>query len=153
MKLEKICLAVGIVAAGGFLYSVYQLWKGMKVEVAPPFQNFMTKVFLPMERLSLAPKAKKLFREMKIKDTPLFVKNCKNAQDFLAFYQQRAVLTYHHNQALLDWLDFDPYKLSNEQIKRKHLSIEFLEDSELITVNPTITRFQQDGDMSKVILG
>ena len=154
MKLEKICLAVGVLATGGFLYSIYQLWKGKKVGVADhPIETLIGRKFLPMERLSLDQKAKKLFKEMKINDAPLFVKNCKSGQDFLAFYQQRAVLTYHHNAALLEWLDFDPYKLSKEQVKDKHFDLELLEELEQITVNPTITRYQQDGDMSKVVLG
>ena len=153
MKLGKICLAVGIVATGGFLYSVYQLWKGMKVGGAlRPIRNLVARNFLPMDQLLFHPKAQKLFRDLKINDTPLFAMDCKNGQDFLAYYQQRAVLTYHHNKALLGWLDFDPHKLSKEEVKDKHFELELLEELELITVNPTITRYQQDGDMSKVIL-
>ena len=154
MRLGKIALvAVGVAVTGAVAYAGHWIWKGIKVGGAlRPIRNLIAGNFLHIDQLLFHPEVQSLLRELKVNDTPLFLPDSPGIQGFIAFHQQQAVVKYHHNKALLEWLDFDPQTLTYEDAMNHYRKLDKMALGHTITLNQTVRSYRDHGDMSQVIL-
>ena len=154
MKLGKVALvAAGAVVTSAVACAGHWIWKGIQVGGAlRPIRNLIAGNFRPMDLLLFHPEVQSLLRELKVNDTPLFLPDTPRIQDFIAFHQQQAVVKYHHNKRLLEWLDFDPQTLTYEDAMNHYRKLDKMASGGMITLNQTVRDYRDHGDMSQVIL-
>jgi len=61
----------------------------------------------------------KLLKEMRIHAVPTFVDDCTDLQAIMLRKQQFSVTQFVHNDALKEWLNFNPYRATKQFLRQK----------------------------------